>query len=97
MHLVQRVDLPVLALNLVDQYLYFRIFGLVLRILKYGRDAFPMESMKTREHVELSVEYSCVANIATLARINCYVFVSLATLLVSQLLSIVGVLFNFYP
>jgi hypothetical protein len=96
MHLVQRVDLSVLTLDLIYQYLYFRIFRLVLRILKYGRDAFPMESMKTREHVELPVEYSCVAYITTLARINCDVFVSLTSLLVSQLLGIVGVLFNFY-
>ena len=53
-----------------------------------------MESVQTRENVEFPVEHSSIADIAALARINRNVLVPLAPLLVSQLLSIVGILLN---
>lgn len=53
-----------------------------------------MESVQTRENVEFPVKHSCVADVAALARINRNVLVPLATLLVSQLFSIVGILLN---
>lgn len=50
--------------------------------------------MLARENKELSIEHSCVANITALTRVNGYMFVSLAALLISELFSIVSVLLN---
>ena len=50
--------------------------------------------MLARENKELSIEDSCITNITALARVNGYMFVSLAALLISELFGIVSVLLN---
>ena len=50
--------------------------------------------MLARENKELSIEHSCITNITALTRVNGYMFVSLAALLISELFGIVSVLLN---
>ena len=50
--------------------------------------------MLARENKELSIKDSCITNITALARVNGYMFVSLAALLISELFGIVSVLLN---
>jgi len=92
--LVQGVYLAVLAFDLIDNYLYFWVLRLVLWILQDGRDALPMEGVKTREDIEFSVKYGCITDVAALARIYCDVFVSLAALLISKLFCVVSIFLN---
>lgn len=56
-----------------------------------------MESMQTREDIELSIEHSRIADVTTLRWVDCDVLVALISLLVPQLLCVLGVLFNLIP
>ena len=96
-HLELSVDLTVVSSQLVDHNPNLGIFWLVLFVQKNGRDALSVESVQTREDIELSIKNSSIANITALGRVYCDVLVTLITLLVPQLLCVLGVLLDLIP
>lgn len=53
-----------------------------------------MESVQAREHIEFPVKDSSVANVTALRWVDRDVLIALVSLLVAQLLSVVGVLLD---
>lgn len=83
LHLVLSVDLCVLTSQLIHQYSDFDLLGLVSLISQNRSDALPVESVQTREDIELSIEDSSITNVTALRRVDRDVLIALVSLLVA--------------